>query len=198
MGAAGSRTSGSGAGVVPQVGRGFRGGGILPRRDGGWLGRRPHRKLGTLERKKYEVRSKKCGGRPEAAFFHGPPEGRTALLPFYFFLLTSFFFCPRGKKNGSVAGPGGASAAEDGFDVVIPAVVGPATGQVPEAPFALLGRLLRARFFEFPDDERVFAGFGQALFGGADAAGEFFGGDHGAGEGLSGRAGGECGGRVVR
>ena len=99
MGAAGSRTSGSGAGVVPQVGRGFRGGGILPRRDGGWLGRRPHRKLGTLERKKYEVRSKKCGGRPEAAFFHGPPEGRTALLPFTSSFLLPSFFALGGKKT---------------------------------------------------------------------------------------------------
>ena len=42
-GAAGSRTSGSGAEVHPHVVRGFRGCGILP--GWGWRGRRPHRRL---------------------------------------------------------------------------------------------------------------------------------------------------------
>ena len=48
MGAAGSRTSGSGAGVVQQVMRCFRGCGILPRRGWGWRGRRPHRNLSLV------------------------------------------------------------------------------------------------------------------------------------------------------
>ena len=113
--------------------------------------------------KKYEVRSKKCGGRPEAAVFHVPPEGRTALLTSSFLLLPSFSPVPPEGRTAlltssflllpsfSPVPPGGRTASFH-FSLVTPSFFAPRAkkeGGLPAAfrslPRALCLRGIRRR-----------------------------------------------------